>query len=184
MAWKRKLGWIGIGLVAVILVLGIAGYVVLRGQRFHSYVLAKIQQQASEATGAQVRIQDFAFHLSTLWAEAYGITIRGTEPPSAPPLAQADQLVIRLKVVSLLHKKIDLNEIILRHPVVNLSVRKDGTTNLPTPPKSNSNTSTIPFDLGIQHVLLEKGEIFYNDVKTPLDAELHVLQVEIKSEFL
>src|SRR5215469_7811229 len=184
MAWKRKLGWIGIGLVAIIVVLGVAGYIVLRSQRFHSYVLAKLQQQASEATGAQVRIQDFALHLSTLGAEAYGITIRGTESQPAPPLAQADQLLIRLKITSLLRKKVDLNEIILRHPVVNLLVRKDGTTNLPTPPKSNSNTSTSPFDLGIQHVLLEKGEIYYNDVKTPLDAELHVLQVEIKSEFL
>ena len=78
----------------------------------------------------------------------------------------------------------DLNEIVLRHPVVNLLVRKDGTTNLPTPPKSNSNTSTNPFDLGIQHVLLNKGEIYYNDVKTPLDAELHDVQLEIKSELL
>jgi translocation and assembly module TamB len=184
MAWKRKLGWIGIGLVAIILVLGIAGYVVLRSQRFHSYVLAKIQQQASEATGAHVRIQDFVLHLSTLVADVYGITIRGSEPTSALPMVQADQLTIRLKIVSLLHKKIDLNEIVLRHPVVNLLVRKDGTTNLPTPPKSNSNTSTNPFDLGIQHVLLERGEIYYNDVKTPLDAELHDLQLEIKSEFI
>ena len=107
-----------------------------------------------------------------------------SEPTSALPLVQADQLMIRLKIVSLLRKKVDLNEIVLRHPVVNLMVRKDGSTNLPTPPKSNSNTSTSPFDLGIQHVLIERGEIYYNDVKTPLDAELHDLQLEIKSEFL
>ncbi len=58
MAWKRKLGWIGIGLVAIILVLGIAGFVVLRSQGFHSYALAKIQQQASEATGAHDSSKD------------------------------------------------------------------------------------------------------------------------------
>jgi uncharacterized protein involved in outer membrane biogenesis len=184
MAWKRKLGWIGIGLVAAVFVLGVAGYVVLRSQRFHSYVLAKIQQQASAATGAQVRIQNFALHLSTLGADAYGITIRGSEPTSALPLVEADQLLIRLKIVSLLHKKVDLSEIVLHHPAVNLLVREDGTTNLPTPPKSNSNTSTSPFDLGIQHVLLEKGEIYYNDVKTPLDVELHDLHLEVKSELV
>jgi translocation and assembly module TamB len=184
MAWERKLGWAGIGLVTFIFVLAIAGAVVLRSRKFHSYVLAKVQQQASEATGAQVRIQDFALCLSTLGADAYGITIRGSEPASAPPLVQADQLMIRLKIVSLLHKKVDLNQIVLRHPMVNLLVRKDGTTNLPTPPKSNSNTPTSPFDLGIQHVLLERGEILYNDVKTPLDAELHDLRLEIKSDLL
>ena len=183
MTWKRKLGWIGIFLVVLIVVLGIAGYFTFRSQAFHKYVLAKIQQQASEATGAQVRIQNFTLHVSTLSANAYGITIRGTESKSAPPLAQADQLVVRLKIVSLLHKKVDLNEIILRHPVVSLRIKKDGSTNLPTPPKSKSNSSTNLFDLGIQHVLLSQGEIYYNDVKTPLDAELHDLQLEVKSEF-
>ena len=183
MTWKRKLGWIAISLVAFVVVLVIAGYVVFRTQRFHDYVLAKLQQQASEATGGQVRIQNFALRLSSLTADAYGITIRGSEPKSRPPLVQADQLMVRLKIVSLLRKKVDLNEIILRHPVVNLLVNKDGTTNLPTAPKSKSNGSTSPFDLGIQHVLLSNGEIYYNDVKMPLDAELHDVQLELKSEF-
>src|SRR6266436_6688672 len=129
MAWKRKLGWIAISFAA---------FVVVRTQGFHEYVLAKVQQQASEATGGQVRIQNFALRLSNLTADAYGITIRGSEPKSRPPLVQADQLKVRLKIVSLLRKKIDLNEIILRHPVVNLLVKKDGTTNLPVAPKSNS----------------------------------------------
>ena len=183
MAWKRKLGWIAISFVALVTVLVIAGYVVFRTQRFHDYVLAQLQQQASEATGGQVRIQNFALRLSSLTADAYGVTIRGNEPKSQPPLVQADQLRVRLKIVSLLRKKIDLNEIILRHPVVNFLVKKDGTTNLPTPPKSNSNGSNSLFDLGIQHILLSNGEICYNDVKTPLDAELHDLQLELKSGF-
>jgi translocation and assembly module TamB len=182
MAWKRKLGWIAISFVALVTVLVIAGYVVFRTQRFHDYVLAKLQQQATEAIGGQVRIQNFALRLSSLTADAYGITIRGSEPKSQPPLVQADQLRVRLKIVSLLRKKIDLSEIILRHPVVNFLVKKDGTTNLPTPPKSNDNGSTNPFDLGIQHVLLSDGEVYYNDVKTPLDAELHDLRLELRSE--
>ncbi len=183
MAWKTKLGWIAISFLAFVVVLMIAGYVVFRTQRFHDYVLATLQQQATEATGGQVRIQNFALRLSSLTADAYGITIRGSEPKSRPPLIQADQLMVRLKIVSLLRKKVDLNEIVLRHPVVNLLVNKDGTTNLPTAPKSNSKGSTSLFDLGIQHVLLSNGEIYYNDVKTPLDAELHDMQLELKSEF-
>ena len=101
MSWKRKLGWIGIVLGSFIVVLGIAGYLLLRSQTFHGYVLAKIQQQASDATGATVRIKNFSLHLSRLGAEAYGITIRGSEPKSGMPLLQADQLMIRLKIVSL-----------------------------------------------------------------------------------
>ena len=99
----------------------------------HDYVLAKIVQRACAATGGQIQIQSFVLHLLTMTADACGITIRGSEPKSAPPLIRADHLTVRLKIVSLLRRKIDFNEIILRHPVVNLQVRSDGTTNLPFP---------------------------------------------------
>jgi len=184
MAWKRKLRWITFVLLGTVAILGVAGHLILRSERLHRYVLAQIEKQASEATGAQVRMENFALHLSGLRADAYGITVRGNEPATAAPLVQADGLMIRVKIVSLLRKKVDLSEIVLRHPVVNLAVRKDGTTNLPTPPPSRSNSSTSPFDLGIQHVLVEHGEVYYNDVKTPLDAELHELELEIKSEIV
>lgn len=184
MMWRRSLGWLIAVLVTSIAVIGVAGYLVVNSTRFHGYLLAQIEKQASEATGAEVQVQNLTLHLSQLAADAYGITVRGNQPASARPLVQADQLRIRLKIVSLLRKKIDLSEIVLRHPVVNLQVRKDGTSNLPTPPKSNKDTSSNLFDLGIRHVLLEHGEIYYNDVKTPLDAELHDLEVEIKAQLI
>ena len=141
MAWKRKLGWIAVVLVTSTAVIGVAGYLIVDSQRFHGYLLAQIEKQTSEATGAEVRVQNLALHISQLTADGYGIIVRGNQPASSRPLVQADQLRIRLRIVSLLRKKVDLSEIILRHPVVNLQVRKDGTTNLPTIPKSNSNTS-------------------------------------------
>jgi len=177
---KRKLVWIAGILLTSIAALSVAGYLALRSPRFHRYLLAQIERRASEATGAEVRVQNFVLHLSRLSADAYGITIRGKEQASAHPLVAADQLGIRLKIISLLRKKVDLNEIILRHPVVNLQVSKDGTTNLPAIPQSN--TSSDPFDLGIQHVLVEHGEIYYNDAKTPLDAEFHDLQLDVKAQ--
>ena len=171
-------------LASSIALLGVAGYLVLRSPRFQQYLLAQIEKRATEVTGAEVRVQNFALHLSRLSADAYGITIRGKDRAAARPFLEADQLTIRLKIISLLRKKVDLNEIILRHPVVNLQVSKDGTTNLPTIPKSNSDSPANPFDLEIRHVLLEHGEIYYNDGKTPLDAEFHDLQLEVKSELI
>jgi uncharacterized protein involved in outer membrane biogenesis len=181
MAWKRKLGWTAVALVTNIALLGVTGYLVLRSSRFRGYLLVQIEKQASATVGTEVRVRDFALQLRQLTAEAYGITVRGNQPAPASPLVQVEHLKIRLKIVSLLGKKVDLREIVLRHPVVNLQVRKDGTTNLPIIPKSNSNTSTNLFDLGIQHVLLEGGEVYYNDAKTPLDADLHDLQFEINA---
>jgi translocation and assembly module TamB len=181
MTWKRKLGWTASVLATGIAVFGVAGLLVLRSPRFHKYLLAQIEKQASEAVGTEVRVQNFALQLRRLAAEAYGITVRGNQPESASPLVQVDHLRIRLKIVSLMRKKVDLSEIVLSHPVVNLQVKEDGTTNLPAIPRSNRNSSTSMFDLGIRHALLEHGEVYYNDRKTPLDAELHDLQLEIKA---
>jgi uncharacterized protein involved in outer membrane biogenesis len=147
----------------------------------HEYVLAKIEQRAREVTGGHVEIQNFALHLSTLTADACGVTLRGTEPTSSPPLVRAEQLMIRLKIVSLLHRKVDVSQIILRHPVVNLLVGKEGTTNLPSPVRKNTDSTSV-FDRGIQHLLLTNGEIYCHDAKTPLDVEVHDVHLEIKSE--
>lgn len=184
MTWKNKLGWAALIAVIIIASLGVIGFLTLRSRWFHEYLLTQIEQQASESIGGSVEIRNFDFHLRTLTADAYGIVIHGSEAGSVRPLVSADQLTIRLKVVSLFRKKVDLNEIILRHPVVSLLARKDGTTNLPKPPKKENSSSTNIFDLGIRHVLLTNGEVYYNDVKTPLDAELHDLQLEIKSRLV
>jgi len=181
MSWQRKLGWAAIILVSFLVVIGLAGILVLRSTGFHKWVLAKMKQTASESIGGRVEIQSYTFSFPTLTANAYGITVHGTETQSAKPLLQADQLEITLKIVSLRYKRVDLKEIIVRHPVVNLLARKDGTLNLPhAPQKSNSSTSI--WDLGIQHVLVSNGEVSYNDVKTPLDADLHDLQFETSSQ--
>ncbi|HEX2599005.1 MAG TPA: hypothetical protein VHL05_09545, partial [Terriglobales bacterium] len=181
MASKKKLGWIALIVVIIVASLTLVGFVTLRSRWFHGFLLSKIQQQASEAIGGQVEINNFNFHLSALTTDAYGIVIHGTEASGTRPLLTADQLTVRLKIVSFLKKKVDLNEIILRHPVARVRTKKDGTTNLPTPPKKNNRQSTNLFDLGIRHVLLTDGEVYYNDVKTPLNADLHDLELEVKS---
>src|SRR5262245_29982723 len=180
MTWKKRIITFGVIVLVSSAVFGLAASLMLRSQRFHKYMIAKIERQASEATGAQVQIQDFSLHLR-LAADAYGITIHGTELAGERPLAQADRLTIRVKIFSLWRQKVALREIILQHPVINLQVSKDGTTNLPTLPKAENKKPTDPFDLGIEHVLLERGELYCNDVKTPLNAELHDLHVEVKS---
>ena len=57
MTWKRILAWGLGGLVGLALVLAIAGYFVLRSERFHQYVIATVERKAVEATGG---IEDVA----------------------------------------------------------------------------------------------------------------------------
>jgi translocation and assembly module TamB len=61
--------------------------------------------------------------------------------------------------------------------VVHLIVSSSGENNLPSP-QSSANSSTNIFDLKIGHVLLDHGEVYYNDRKSALDANLHDLQFQ------
>jgi translocation and assembly module TamB len=181
MNWERKLAWIGIYLVAAVIAIFSTGYLVFRSEAFHSYVIKEVQKQASQAIGARVEVKKFNLHPFALSADAYGITVHGGEEANARPLVRADRLLIRLKIATLLHRKVDLSEVDLLHPVVNLVVNKNGSNNLPVLPQSKG-TSSNPLDLGIRHILLDDGEIYCNDVKTPLSADLHDLRFEVRSE--
>jgi translocation and assembly module TamB len=177
---RRVIGWtfVGIGLVLLLAIVGV--FFLMRSQRFHEYVLAKIEQTASESTGGRVTIQKYDFHWHNLSADVYGLVIHGKEKPGTQPLLEIDHLFADVRIISVLHRTVDLNEIIVDHPVVRYIAYPDGTSNIPEPktPKKQGSTINV-FDLGIKHVLLDRGEIYYQQRKQDLDADLHNLQVEV-----
>ena len=184
MNWKRIIGWTaGIILLLVVFVF-VGGFFLLRSQGFHRYVIAKIVQKTGETTGGRVEIQNFDVHLSALRANVYGVVIHGTEPAGQKPLIQLDKLSVGLKILSVLQHKVNLNELVLEHPVINLLVSSDGKNNIPQSQAPKSNNQTNIFDLAVGHVLLNRGEIYYNDRAHAMDADLHDLRTEINFDFL
>jgi translocation and assembly module TamB len=90
--------------------------------------------------------------------------------PAQSPLFQADGVEIGLQIVSLLKGEWHFNNVIMDRPVLRLNVDQDGNTNLPRHGTSRNGLSI--FALGIRHVLIRNGELYYNDRKIPLDAAL------------
>jgi len=185
MNWKRIVGWIAVAIVGLIVVVAVGGYFILRSHSFHRYVLAKIVEKASASTGGKVEIGNYDFHWSTLTADAYNLIVHGTEPANQRPLFQADKLTLRLKILSVLHEKINLREILIEHPVAHLLIDAQGRTNIPQPtaPKQESSSINV-FDLAVGHALLNNGEIYYNDRKSSLDADIYDLHTDIAFESL
>jgi translocation and assembly module TamB len=177
--WKRIIGWTGAGLMALVLIAALAGYFYLQSENFHQYALRKIVEQVNLATGGRAEIGRLDFNLSTLTAHLYNITLRGKEKSDQPPLLHADQLTVRVEVLSALRRKVALRELLLEHPVVRVQVSREGDSNLPAPPPAQGGGHTSVFDLAVQHAQLSGGEIDYNDRKIPLDAELYDLSTDI-----
>jgi translocation and assembly module TamB len=184
MKWKRTIGWVLAGLIMLLIVAVVVGYLYLRSNRFQQYALSEIVKQADESTGGRTEIGGLDFSLSTLTAHLYNITLRGTEGPGQSPLLHADKLTVRIKILSALHRQVALRELLIEHPVVHFQVSKDGKNNLPAAPPSQSGSHTSVFDLAIQHAQLANGEINYNDRATPVEADLYNLGGSIRFDSL
>jgi translocation and assembly module TamB len=83
-------------------------------------------------------------------------------------------------VTSLLHKAWYVSDIRIERPVVRIFADRDGHTNLPPAKKEkpDAQANRSVFDLGIRHLLLERGEIYYNNRKSELSADLHDLVLQ------
>ncbi len=97
----------------------------------------------------------------------------GASPYANPPL-QVDHVQVGVRVVSVLHGKWYLDSFRIDRPIVRAFVDAHGVSNIPTiksSGKSSSNTSL--FDLAIRRAVLDHGEVYYNDRRSVLDADLH-----------
>ena len=178
--WTRVALWISgvLCLVLLLLVVGVAA--LLHNTRFHGYLLHKADQIASERLGTQVTLQNFSIHLSNLSVDLYGLTIDGSVPYSNPPLLQVQHIGLDFRVVSIWHRKWYFENIRADNPVARILTDARGISNLPTLKRSGGSHTNI-FELGIRHASLHHGELYVNNKKIPLDAELR--DVNFSSSF-
>jgi translocation and assembly module TamB len=163
-------------IVAAGLLIGIAG--LLHSHSFRQRLLRIALPAISRRLGTEVRIRDFSLHLSlpTPVLDIENLVVEGV-PPS--PLLSVDHLELGLQIVSILQRKWHLNHAIIDRPIIHLQMKEDESTNLPT-----GQSSTNIFDLGIRHVLLRRGELYYNDRRNALDATLHDLELQSRFDSL
>jgi translocation and assembly module TamB len=172
--WKRAASWSAIALSALAVSSIAIALVLFHSEAFKNYLLEKIQQTASESLNTPVRMQNLGLHFSPLSADLYGVTVRGTEPGTEPPLLTIDHIKIGITIISIIRREWNLNDIEVDHPIAHLLVNQQGENNLPSR-QSAGTPQTNLFDLAIQHARLDRGELYYNDKKSIIDADLRNL---------
>jgi len=162
------------------MLLVLAAVLILRSSRFHRYALALIVSHAEQATGGRVEIGDFTFRRAGLRINFYRVALHGTEAAAAPPLFWADHIGLGLRVVSLLKQDVRLNDLEIDHPVVHLTVDAQGHSNLPQTPPSAPGNSTNVFQMAVKYAGVGNGDVYYNDVQTPLEAKAQNLSLAVR----
>jgi translocation and assembly module TamB len=179
MKWKKLLGWMLAVLVIVILISAVGGYFYLKSDVFRQFAMRTIIADTNEATGGHAQIGALDFELSTLTAHLYDVVIRGNESPDAPPLFRVDKLTVGLKIQSVLQRKVNLRDLLIEHPEVQLVVDSKGNSNIPQPSPNQPSSHTNIFELAVGHVSLTRGEVHYGDRKMRVDADLYDLGTDI-----
>lgn len=186
-SWLRVLAWAGFTVGMLILIVVVLAVSAVHSPRVHRYLLTLANTKASQSLGVPVRIQNFVLRfpkapsLSRIDIDVYGITVRGAEPFPSPPLALIQHVKVGIEL-SILDGKWSLKDIRVASPVVHLVFGPNGESNLPHLAKSSNNGSSLSFfDLGIHHLVVSQGEIYYQDRKMPLNADLRDLLLRVES---
>src|SRR5439155_272139 len=113
--------------------------------------------------------------------ELYDISIDGAAPYADSSLLRADSVTVGVTIGSLWHRSWYVNDIQIHRPVIHVLADRNGQTNMPHPAssKSSSGNNFNIFDLGVRHLALQQGEVYYNNQKSDLSADLHDLAVQI-----
>ena len=174
---RRIAAVVAAGIAAVLLLAFIAIAILLNDARVHRYLLATLNQQASDSLGVRVTVQNFVLHLETLSVELYGVSVSGAAPYPDPPLLQVEHAEAGVRIVSILSRTWYLDSVRIDRPVIKVFVDSHGVSNLPTfKSKSTGSSNSSVFDLGIRHVAITQGAVFYNDRPSALSADLHNLE--------
>ena len=181
--WQKLLllSAVAVGVLILLVVFVIA--FVLRSDTAHQYILRTAQQRATAALGTRVQIRDYTLNFTgtSPTLDLYDVVIDGAAPYPQPSLLTVDHARVGVRIVSLLQKKWYLSEAVVSRPVVRIFVDKQGKDNLPEMESTGQEGSTNLFDLAVQHASLEKGEVYYNNRKSVIDADLH--EVDFRSNF-
>ena len=172
--WARIATWAGAGLALLLVLVAVTILILAHSARFHNYLLMVADEKAGNAIGVPVQLQNFAIHLSNLSLDLYGVRISGADPYPKPPLLQVNHIGLSIRVTSILHMKWYLESVHVDRPVVQIFTDKQDVSNLPKS-QSSSNSKANLFDLGIRHAVLDRGEVYFNNRKSALDADLHDL---------
>jgi translocation and assembly module TamB len=134
------------------------------------YIISEIEKR----TGAQVSLKTVDW---TLWNQRFrleDLTLHGLEPPEENPLAHFDRIDIGLNFRTLLEKKIDLFELTITRPAVNIIVGLDGHTNIPSPPQTEK--KPLEFQISIENFNVVDGVAILNEKPVDLEFSLTNLQ--------
>ncbi len=184
--WRRSRNYLLLaGLVGLLLLGALSWYATT--DSFQALVRRRAVAELERITGGRVdlgRIHTVPFHFQV---EIRDLTIHGREAANEVPYAHIDRLIARVKLISTLGAEFGFSSLVLDRPIVHIIFYPDGTTNQPAPRLKETSTRTSIeqlFSLSIGELEVRRGELLWNDQRTPFDFTAHDVSADASYSLL
>jgi uncharacterized protein involved in outer membrane biogenesis len=176
---KKALKWTLIifgGLLVVILAAAFILPIV-----FKDDIKAAIDKQIAESVNADVHFEDFSLslftHFPNITAELNQLGVINREPFAGEVLFATQKFEVEVNLKDILFgDKLRVKGISLIHPVINVTVLKDGRANydiaIPSADTVKTDDQASEFSFGIDHWEISDADIVYDDQSMPFKMEL------------
>lgn len=171
MKWKKNAAGAGGGVAVSLLLIVCAAYLIQQKTFVHRYLLGKMIEAAEKSSGAEITIGDYVIRWVPLHVTLEDVHVRGSEKDTSRPLASLPRMEIGISWRALVHKSVDLTELIVDRPTINVITDPSGRSNLPTQP-ATSGSSASKLQVSIEHAAVRNGELRYNDSPRKINADL------------
>ncbi len=124
-------------------------------------------------TGGRVEVRALRFNPASLKITLLGLRLHGAELPPEPPLFSAKTVVARLKLTSLVRRKLLLRSLEWDNAEIHLLTKPDGSTNFRGTPESLGADQAVGelVDLSVGRLVLGHTDVYWNDQRLPLDLD-------------
>ena len=168
----RRRVFAALAIVVILIVAGIGGVMIyLDSPAFEERARRFIVQEIERTTGTKVTLGRFAWSFWQQRVRLENLTLRGLEPADRTPLAHIARIDIGLNFRTLLQRRrLDLHELTITQPEFHIVVYPDGTTNIPSPQRSES--APIELETSIQNFNVLHGSAILNERRINVDLSL------------
>jgi len=169
--WRRFRNYLLLAGLAGLLLLGALSWYATT-DAFQGLMRRRVVAALERITGGRVDLGGIHTIPFRFQVEIRDLTLHGRESASDVPYAHVDHLVARIKLISILGAEFGFSSLVLDRPVIHVVVYPDGTTNQPAPRLNATSTKTSVeqlFSMSIGQLEIRRGELIWNDQKTPFD---------------
>jgi translocation and assembly module TamB len=184
--WRRCRNYLlGTGILGLLLLGALSWYATT--DSFQALVRRRLVAELERITGGRVDLGGIHTIPFRFQVDIRDLTIHGRESANEVPYAHVGQVVARMKLISVLGAEFGFSSLVLDRPIVHIVVYPDGSTNQPAP--TSKGTSTIAsierlFSLSIGQFEVRRGELLWNDQKTPVDFIANDVSADMTYSFL